>query len=191
MRKIGTTPGSVIEAKPCISTRSAIAMLAVSFTLAICKAREWPITVELSNWRGDVIYSALLYCTVGLASILVARAIPWGLLRAFAYQAGGLMVIGVLLVQASALRAPDKEFLAKYDMENVHYHLYADDSIGAAILTREWGPIFGLKLTSAVWANSDYCCALSIVPNDSSHFTVVDKYTRVGLFTFPSSPLTN
>jgi len=179
------TPRAGTKKKKQISTRLAFLMLAVSMALALNKGREWPITVELVNWRLDAIYSSALHCLVGVFAALVARAIPWALLRAFAYQAGGLLVVGILFVQSLSFHAPDRHLIAEYAANGVHYRLYEDDSLGAAILTRERGPIFGVKLTSAVWASTSYCCGLSLMPRKNLVVAVVNKNSGANVFTIP------
>jgi len=179
------TPGRATEKKQQISTRLALSMLAVATTLALNKGWEWPITVELVHWRLDAIYSSALYCLVGVFAVLAARAIPWALLRAFAYQAGGLLVVSILFVQSLSFHAPDRSLIAEYAANGVHYRLYEDDSLGAAILTRERGPIFGVKLTSSVWASTSYCCGLSLMPRKNLVVTVVDKESGANVFTIP------
>ena len=75
--------------------------------------------------------------------------------------------------------------IGEYNIAGANYHLYLDNYASATILTREWGPILGVKLSKAIWHDTSYCCTLHINSGTDSGFFIVDKKSGTKVVSIP------
>jgi hypothetical protein len=164
-----------------------VVRLALLSLLFLTRIIGWPLTVEFTDWRLDAVFGCALASSVGITLAFFARTRrrPW--IRAFLGWSGVAFSIASLFLLLIELQGPTQQLQTEYTARSEHYRLYMDQSGGMfmppfAVLKREWGPVFGVKLTREVWGNVFYCCDLEIKSLGASAISVVDRQTGKSVF---------